>query len=300
MTDISTVTTPQPGADAGNAPAARSPTREGAIDHAAFDRLDPQAQSAYAQVKRADGDGGEYVRRDSLPPDTSDKPGDKADPKTAQAPEAAKTDGGKYRFGTLELSDQEIADLVAHKAAADARKLSAPQSPQEYEAKLSPNFKLPEGTEFKLDEADPLWAQAKTWAHKNGLSQEAFAEAIDLVAGRDLITHEKVRAAQNGEIAKLGTTGPARIDAIERFYTGLLGSTPEAKAVMSRIFTASDVKLHEKVIARFSNQGAASFTQQHRVPADGERVSDEQYDRMSHGERMAYARSHDQKQFGSR
>ena len=88
-------------------------------------------------------------------------------------------------------------------------------------------------------------------------------------------------------------------DAIERFYTGVLGSDVEAKAVMSRVFTAADVKLHEKVMARFSNQGAASFTQSHRVPNDTQpgRVDDATYEKMTAGERYNYSKGFDQKQF---
>jgi hypothetical protein len=78
----------------------------------------------------------------------------------------------------------------------------------------------------------------------------------------------------------------------------LLGSEAEAKAVMARVFTAADIKLHEKVMARFSTQGAASFTQSHRVPSEPQgRVSEEQWNRMSQAERWDYSRSFDQRQF---
>jgi hypothetical protein len=187
--------------------------------------------------------------------------------------------------------------LTAH-AAEQVRRNALPAKPEDYKAGVSPNFKPPEGIEFKLDDNDPLWAQAKTWAHKNGLSQDAFLEAIDLVAGRDVATQQRVTTARNAEIAKLGTTGPARIDAIETFYKGLLGNEAEAKAVMSRVFTAADVQLHEKMISKFATQGAASFSQSHRVPPEAPgKVSDAEYNAMTPAQRWDYARSHDQRQF---
>lgn len=178
------------------------------------------------------------------------------------------------------------------------RRNALPAKPEDYKAGVSPAFKPPEGIEFKLDEADPLWAQAKTWAHKNGLSQDAFLEAIDLVAGRDVATQQRVTTARNAEIAKLGTTGTARMDAIETFYKGLYGNDADAKAEMSRIFTAADVIRHEKKIGKWATQGAASFTQSHRIPNEpAGKVSDEEYGRMTPAQRWDYARSHDQSQF---
>jgi hypothetical protein len=189
--------------------------------------------------------------------------------------------------------------LTAH-AAETVRRNSLPQNPDAYQVGTSPAFKPPAGVEFKIDEADPLWPQAKAWAHKNGLSQEAFHEAIDLVAGRDVGTSARIIAARNAEIAKLGTTGPARIDAIERFYKGLYGNEADAKAEMSRVLTAADVTRHEKKIAKWATQGAAGFSQSHRVPGEtAGKVSDEAYAKMSAGEKFNYTRQFDQTQFKS-
>jgi hypothetical protein len=57
MTDTSTVTAE---------PGATPPAREGVITRSDFDRLDSQAQAGYAQVKRADGNGSEWVERSKL------------------------------------------------------------------------------------------------------------------------------------------------------------------------------------------------------------------------------------------
>jgi hypothetical protein len=174
------------------------------------------------------------------------------------------------------------------------RRNTLPQNADAYELKNSPAFQVPQGMEFKLDTDNPLWAQAKSWAHKNGLSQEAFAEAIDIVAGRDVISHQQVKTARDAEIGKLGTTGPARVDAIETFYKGLLGADA-AKALMGRVFTAADVQLQEKIIAKFATQGHASFSTAGREPGGAQgRLSDDEYNKLTPGDKFNYARQFDQ------
>ena len=189
---------------------------------------------------------------------------------------------------------EKINPILTQHAAEQVRRNTLPQNADAYELKNSPAFKVPDGLEFKLDTDNPLWAQAKSWAHKNGLSQEAFAEAIDIVSGRDVFTTQQVKTARDAEIGKLGATGPARIDAIETFYKGLLDDA-SAKAMMGRVFTAADVQLHEKIISKFATQGHASFSQQHREPGGGQgRLSDEEYAKLTPGERFNYARQFDQ------
>ena len=134
-----------------------------------------------------------------------------------------------------------------------------------------------------LDVNDPMWAKAKAWAHKTGLSQEAFQQAVDLLAAHDTITPSQVQRARGGEIAKLGTTGPARIAALETAYKRLLGPD-DAKAVMSRVWTAADVARHEKIIAKFT-----TTTREHRAPG---KVSDAEFEAMTPVQRWDYARQH--------
>ncbi|HUO89149.1 MAG TPA: hypothetical protein VMU08_08240, partial [Rhizomicrobium sp.] len=105
--------------------------------------------------------------------------------------------------------------------------------------------------------------------------------------------------ARDAEIGKLGPTGPARIDALARFFTSYLGEG-EGKGVMARIFTASDVQNLEKLVQKVTS-GSAAFTAGGREPppASG-RVSNEQFAKMSAAERLDYARKFDQSQFASR
>ena len=54
----------------------------------------------------------------------------------------------------------------------------------------------------------------------------------------------------------------------------------------------------ELLANKFASQGAASFSQAHREPGgQSGRVSEDAYAEMSPGERYAYAKSFDQRQF---
>ena len=182
--------------------------------------------------------------------------------------------------------------MAAKLAAEEVKSLSRPQKAEEYKTELPKDFVIPQGVEFKIDESNPLWAQGKAWALKNGLSQEAFQEAVALVAGDRVGTQAQIDSARNAEIAKLGSTGPARVDAITTWANAFVGPD-DAKLLASRLFTASDVKVWERIIAKVSGQGGASYSQSGREPPPGQgRWSDDQYAKASPGERIEYARSH--------
>lgn len=189
---------------------------------------------------------------------------------------------------------EKIAPQLTAHAAEQVRRGSLPQSADAYEAKTSPAFQVPQGVEFRIDANDPLWPQAKAWAKEVGLSQEQFEKAIDLVAGRDLFNQQQVKNAVTREIEKLGPTAPARVDAIETFWKGLLGEQA-GKAMMTRIFNAGDVQMHEKIISKFATQGHASFSAAHREPGGAPgRLSNEDYAKLTPGEKFQYARQFDQ------
>lgn len=185
----------------------------------------------------------------------------------------------------------KVAPVLVRDAAEQVRRAALPQKPEDYKVAVSANFKPPEGVEFKLDEADPHWGHFRTWAHRNGVSQDAAHELIDIFGGYMGASEQKVAAARNAEIQKLGATGVARIQAIETFLDA--AGVGDLKA---RIFTGKDVAAFERLIARMVSQGAAPMPQGGREPPDiAGRVSAESYDKMSAGDRFNYARQHDQK-----
>jgi|SRR5271166_1260333 len=188
---------------------------------------------------------------------------------------------------------KEFADhlnqLQTRIAAEDSRKLALPQTAEAYKVALPADFKPPAGVEAKIDETNPLWPQAKAWALKHGLSQDAFNEAIGLVMGDRIGSESQLKTARDAEVAKLGVTGPARIDALARFFGSYLGEA-EGKAVMARIFTASDVSVMEKLVGKVT--GGASFTSSGREPTAPGRATDAEFRAMSNAQKLDYARSH--------
>jgi hypothetical protein len=259
-----------------------------ALTHDAYSRLDPSEQSTYSQVKRPDGDGSHWVRRADL--EASATTTTQTLPRPAWVPEQA-WDAQKGLDHTKfdAWYRESVAPAVARYEADLALRAALPTKPTDYAVATSPNFKLPNDLvlDFKLDTDNPMWAKAQEWAHRNGLSKEAFQAGIDIIAGRDLFKASSVKRAIDAEIARLGPTGPTRIAAIEAAYADILGSKEAAKLHMSRVWTSSDVKLHEAVIAKLTTgQGGSTPRQQ---PG---KVSDAEFAAMTPSEKWEYARQH--------
>jgi hypothetical protein len=185
-----------------------------------------------------------------------------------------------------------VNELTAFHAAQQSKLLALPQKPEDYKIELPGDFRPPEGVQFQLKTDDPLMAQARTLAKELGVTQEGFSKLLGLYAGAQVATQQQVLAARNAEIAKLGTTGPARIDALTTFYKAQLGDADGA-AFMARIFTAADVQRAEKLLAKLS--GTTSFTGSGREPPQPQgRLTDEQYRALSPAAKLDYNRQFDQ------
>jgi hypothetical protein len=255
----------------------RPPERRGALTNAEFHRLPADQQNRYAQLA-ADN----WVLRSDLE-QAAPKPGDQPAPAS---------DGTTIKVGDVELTADQVKQLLVDKANADARKAAMPASPDGYEATLPADFKLPDGIEWKVDPADPLLADAKRWAHTRGLDQQAFSELVGLYTAAQAGSEAQIQTARQAEINKLGANGSMRVTALQTFFTGLVGSE-NAKAIDGMMATAGIVKALEAVHAKFSSQGAASFSQAHREPGAGAgKVTDEQWVGMSDAAKLNYARSH--------
>lgn len=146
--------------------------------------------------------------------------------------------------------------------------------------------------QFRAD--DPLLAQARGIAKELGISQDGFSKLLGLYAGAQVASQQQITTARNAEVGKLGAAGPARIDAIATFYKAYLGED-DAKAEMSRIFTAADVMRAEKKIAKITSQGGGSFVNNGREPPPpAGRKSQDEVARMSPAQRLDYNRQFDQ------
>lgn len=183
--------------------------------------------------------------------------------------------------------------LTARIAADDVAKLSRPQKPEEYKLELPKEFKPPEGVEFKFRDGDPLLAQARSMAHEMGISQDNFSKLLGLYAGAQVADQQNISTARNAEIAKLGTTGPARVTAVNTWLDAM-----GVSGLKARMWTAADVQMFEGLITRFSNQGGGQFRGTGREPPEPQgRVSNEAFAKMSPAERLDYTRKFDQSQF---
>jgi hypothetical protein len=181
--------------------------------------------------------------------------------------------------------------IIARDAAAQSQALSRPQTPDAYKVELPGDFKAPEGLDFKFNDADPLLAQARTLAHESGMSQEGFSKFLGLYAATQVASKQEVLNAHNAEVAKLGPNGPARVTAVTTVLKGVLGET-EGKQLASRLFTASDVQIAEKLVAKLT--GAGVFQANGRMPPEGSpgKVTEAQYAAMTPAQKWDYMRSH--------
>src|SRR5262249_4248805 len=157
-------------------------------------------------------------------------PGDGQAASAADAPAGASAD--RIKVGDVELSAQQVQDLLIDKANADARRATMPATPEAYEAKLPEGFKLPEGIAWEVDPADPLLAAARRGANSRGMDQGGFSELLGLSAGAQAGSEAKINAARRAEIEKLGANGSMRVTALQTFFNGLVG-TENAKAIDS-------------------------------------------------------------------
>lgn len=184
-----------------------------------------------------------------------------------------------------------INELTSFRAAAESKDLAfkaALPTPDAYKNDLPSDFKAPDGVQFQFRADDPLLSQARTLAHQMGMSQENFSKLLGLYAGAQVATQQQVTAARNAEIAKLGATGPARIDALTTFFKAQLGEA-EGAQLMSRVFTAKDVEIAEKVVAKISGSGAFNAGGREPPEAPG-KLSDEQLAKLSPAEKLDYTR----------
>lgn len=183
---------------------------------------------------------------------------------------------------------EHINAQTARIAAEDSRKLSLPATPEAYKVELPQDFKLPPGIEFKFDDADPALGEARKIAHQLGIPQDGFAKLLGVYAAAQVNSTAQVETARAAEVAKLGATGPARVGAITTFLKATLGDNDGAQ-IASRMFTAADVTIMEKLVAKFASQGTGTFSQQHRDVSAPGKVDQAAYDKMSYSEKKEYA-----------
>jgi hypothetical protein len=188
---------------------------------------------------------------------------------------AIKTDDLVKRFN--ELSTKDAAEAV--------RKNSLPASADAYKIELPQDFQMPAGVKFEFDPAAPELAQARAMAHAKGWTQQDFSDALGVFAAAKVGEQAQIDAARAAEIAKLGATGPTRVDAVSQWLDaqglGVLKST---------MVTAAQVQAFEAHITKLTSQGTAPFSQQHRVAPESDKIPN--YENLSFEQRRHAQEQH--------
>jgi hypothetical protein len=269
--------------------------RPGVISDAAYDQLDPAAREKFARVRQGPQGGSEWRDRSTLSPEAADPA---AKPGTTPAPgDATVTPDGRLQVGEMLLSQDDIKSLIAEKAQADLRKTMVPDKPESYAAELPKEFKLPEGIEYKFDTNSPILADARNWAHSQGLTQQQFSQLLSFHANTQIAEQVMVGNAAKVEVEKLGAHGTARVTAVDTWLRGTLGDDL-GKAVRNMMLTAKAAEGIEKIMTKMTGQGVASYRNDGREPQGAQgRVSEAEYNAMTPGERYTYSKSLPQSQF---
>jgi hypothetical protein len=302
VSDIATTSTsantPTPAAPspppAPAAPAAPQSQTPGVISDAAYDALPVADQDRFSRVRKGPDGGSEWRERSTLQSEAA-----ASVQQAGQQPGATLNPDEKYKFGDLELTGQQISDLLKHKGETDLRRAAVPPDPSGYRIEAK-DAVLPPGMDWRFNDADPALAAARTWAHANGLSQDQFGSLLGQYASMEAAKEATYRNAMKRELDALGSNATMRVTALENWLNGVVG--PElTKHMRQGMFSAKIVEGLEKIATKFATQGHASFTQRGRTPQDTQpgRVSEDEYAGMTVAQRYAYSKSFDQKQFRS-
>src|SRR5262245_39785400 len=190
-------------------------------------------------------------------------------------------DDPELEVGGFKVRESELRDYMARKAEIASGRAQVPASPDGYRPDLPGDFKPADGFEVTIDETDPSFVAARALAFKSGMSQRAFSELLAIHATSQLREQTEIAAARDAELAKLGTTAPLRIDAMNRWL-----DARGASALKGSVWTAEQVEAIEHLIQAFQTQGASSAPANHgeQPPGDG-RIPG--YDKMTFEQRMA-------------
>lgn len=190
------------------------------------------------------------------------------------APETAwKPDTGLDADAFGKHWNEKVLPVITRDAAEQSRRLSLPQKPEDYKLELPKDFKAPDGVEFKLDPTKPEYGKLQAWAHKHGATPEAVSELTGVYAALQVAEHTSYKAAAAAEVAKLGSAGQTRVDAIATWMTGALGEDGKTFAnILKQAPVASTVTLFEKIMRQMTTQGAGTFSRTGTEPPGGGKI----------------------------
>jgi hypothetical protein len=175
----------------------------------------------------------------------------------------------KVSVAGVEYTEQSIADAMAERVERQLARETLPRDPNGYQVKLPEGFKPPEGMQFEFNADDPALKTFREIAHRRGMDQDTFSEALGAFASVKVAELQQVNAARAAQMAKLGATAPQRIDAIEQWFAARVGDKANVLTSTLKLYpVAATVEALEGVIRLFSSQGSGGFTQSHREAED--------------------------------
>ena len=168
-------------------------------------------------------------------------------------------------IGGMDRSEREVMDILASHAERQVTQASLPKDPNGYEVRLPQNFTPPEGMEFQINANDPALAEFRALAHRRGLDQSAFEEALGVFASTKVAELQRTNAARDAERGKLGAAVDQRIQNIETWLTARVGDKANVMvATLKQYPVAATVEALEGLMRAFSSQGSHGVTQSGR------------------------------------
>lgn len=157
---------------------------------------------------------------------------------------------------------QFVKDHVAFKATEDSKRLTLPAKPEDYTFALPKDFKAPDGVDVTLNDKDPLVPLYRQWAHKNGVTNDAFSDGLGMLAAMRVSEVQAMKAGEAAQLQTLGANGTARVTAVHNWLTAQLGDG--AKPFTDFPLIAAQVEGFEKIMQKFATQGAGGPNSAHR------------------------------------
>jgi hypothetical protein len=249
---------PRPGAPVVSNPPTSDVQQRWRADRDAIAAQDPWQHSPEKTVMMKMPDGTVVARprtgADGAPDQTA--PGEARRP---GEPQPLTSDGRIQLTKDIAVTEQELHDLLAHKAATESAKLSTPK-PNEYKLEFPHDYVLPAGVEWKWNEADPLLAQVREFASASGMSQDTFSKLLGLHAASGMRDIQEFSAARENQVKLLGENANARVDQIKIWLKSMVPEHFDGLAkVLEMAPTAATVKGLEVLIHRYVSQGSGGL-----------------------------------------
>lgn len=163
---------------------------------------------------------------------------------------------------------QHFKTISEKAAAADARAALVPADAKDYKLEIPKDLQLPEGVSadgLKVDMDDPLLQTVLPILHSGQVPNDVVQQLYGAVIQSRMNEVATLNAKAAEQRAALGADAAARVEAIGTFLTAHLGAD-NAKAMMSGVFTAPQVKGFEALMQKFAGGNVVPFNQRGKEP----------------------------------